>query len=156
MRSGPWTARTTVALLYMAQRPPVRLGILYLPLVRCVYRVFSLAVAGIDLPRETRVGRNLTIHHGFGLVVNPATIIGDDVTLRHNTTLGARYGSMDAPTLEAGVDVGPNVVIIGAITLGRGTVVAAGTTVLHGTPAGSVVVGHSGRLIDGPERRLTT
>jgi serine acetyltransferase len=113
------------------------------------YTLVAHVVFGIDLPVQTQVGPRLAIHHGVGLVVNARSIVGADVTLRHNTTLGGRYDRTDCPTLEGGVDVGPHSVILGAIVIGAGARIGAGSVVLSDVPPGTTVAGNPAHLISG-------
>ena len=112
-----------------------------------LYRVPALRLFSIDLPVSTVVGRGLAVHHGMGLVVNRATRIGDHVTLRHSTTLGARRTDEDCPVLAAHVDVGPNSVLLGAIRVGRGALIGAGSVVLHDVPPATSVAGNPARVL---------
>lgn len=115
--------------------------------VQLLYRLVALSFFGIDIPARTRVGRGLAIHHGMGLVVNADTCIGDHVTLRHNTTLGSRRTDSDCPVLGTGVDIGPNSVLLGPISVGDGARVGAGSVVLHDVPAAASVAGNPARLL---------
>ena len=56
--------------------------------IQFVYRFYSLFIIGFDIPTSTVIGRNLKIYHGIGLVVSASSKIGDNVTLRQNTTIG--------------------------------------------------------------------
>jgi serine acetyltransferase len=117
------------------------------------YRAVALAVFSIDLPTSTSVGPALTIHHGMGLVVNRATRIGEHVTLRHSTTLGSRRGESDCPLIGPRVDIGPHCVVLGAVELGAGAVVGAGSVVLHDVPLGTTVAGNPARVL--PHKEAT-
>ena len=112
------------------------------------YRVVALRLFSIDLPVSTAVGPGLAIHHGMGLVVNRATRIGERVTLRHNTTLGARRGDEDCPVLGPGVDVGPHSVVLGALDVGAGAVIGAGSVVLSDVPPATSVAGNPARVLN--------
>jgi serine acetyltransferase len=112
-----------------------------------LYRVPALRLFSIDLPVSTVVGRGLAVHHGMGLVVNRATRIGDHVTLRHSTTLGARRTDEDCPVLASHVDVGPNSVLLGAVSVGRGALIGAGSVVLHDVPPAASVAGNPARVL---------
>jgi acetyltransferase-like isoleucine patch superfamily enzyme len=61
--------------------------------------------------------------------------------------LGSKNDGGGAPTLENGVDVGANVVIIGAITIGAKAIIGAGSVVTKDVPPGAVVAGNPAKII---------
>lgn len=97
---------------------------------------------GMDLPYTVVVGRRVRLEH-FGGMILVARAIGNDVTLRQNTTLGIK--TMDAiqarPTIGDGVDVGAGAVILGDISIGRNSIVGANSTVLSDCPADVMIAG---------------
>lgn len=108
-------------------------------------------VWGINLPPSTRVGRRLRIWHHGSIVLN-ARSIGDDVHVRHDTTLGAvRMADTDKseslPVIEDGVDIGSGACVLGNVRLGRGVFVGANSVVLQEVPPGAVVFGVPARVI---------
>ena len=115
------------------------------------YRIAVEWVLGIELRFKTRVGPRLRLFHGQGLVVNEGTVIGADVSLRPSTTIGSktlRDGSESGcPVLGDRVDVGANVVIIGAVKIGDGAVIGAGSVVVKDVAAGTVVAGNPARVL---------
>lgn len=113
--------------------------------ISALYRFISLNFYAIDIPVHTRIGRRLRIHHGFGLVINAATVVGADVELRHSTTLGSRQTNADCPEIADGVSVGPQTAILGAVRVGAGARVGAGSVVLHDVEAGATVAGSPAR-----------
>ena len=123
------------------------LGTPYLAL----YRVGVEWVLGIELRFKTRVGPGLRLFHGQGLVVHEGAVIGAGCTLRQSTTIGNKTladGTAGAcPVLGAGVDVGANAVIIGAITIGDRAVIGAGAVVVKDVPPGAVVAGNPARVV---------
>src|SRR3954451_12001948 len=112
-----------------------------------LYRVFSELVIGLELRPKTRVGAGLKINHGFGLVVNDQSIIGEDVTLRHGVTLGHKAPGGPCPVIGDRVVVGAGAIILGGITIGDDAVVAAGSVVLEDVPPGATVAGNPARIV---------
>jgi putative colanic acid biosynthesis acetyltransferase WcaB len=140
-----------LALFRLAQRAgrrwPAPIG---LPVI-LLYRLMSEWLLGFDLPWQTEVGARLRLHHGYALVVHPATILGADCTLRHSTTLGTQdptgVSSENAPRLGDGVDVGCHVLILGSVEVGDGARIGAGAVVVKDVPPRSVVAGSPARVI---------
>lgn len=118
---------------------------------RFLYQVVIEWLLGIEIPWDTQIGKNLQLQHGHGLVVNHKTQIGENCILRNSTTIGNKKladGSFSAaPKIGNNVDIGANVVIIGAITVGDNAVIGAGSVVIKDVPEGSVVVGNPARVI---------
>ncbi len=109
--------------------------LLSLPLT-VFYRLFSLYVLSIDIPVSTRIGRNVRIFHGFGLVIHPNAVLGDNVVLRHGVTIGALEGDANAkaPLLGDSVDVGAGALILGDISIGSFARIGAGAIVIADVP----------------------
>jgi serine acetyltransferase len=80
------------------------------------------------------------LRHGVGLVVNPYSVLGENVMLRQGVTIGNRRGDFDCPTIGRDVEIGAGATLIGAITIGDGAKVGAGAVVLGDVPPGGVAV----------------
>lgn len=82
-------------------------------------------------------------------MVNPYAIIGNDVSIRQNTTIGSKSFTDDtqAPIIGDRVQIGPNVCIIGKITIGHDSMIGAGAVVVKDVPPYSVVVGNPGKVM---------
>lgn len=115
------------------------------------YRVFVEWILGVELPWKTSVGPGLKLHHAQSLVVNDKAIIGANCILRHCTTIGVAHTSEhfsgDAPVIGDGVDIGSNVVIIGRLSVGKNSIIGAGSVVVKSVPEKSVVVGNPATVI---------
>ena len=104
------------------------------------YRFLVCRYYSVDFPLEVKVGAGLKIHHGYGLVVHPRAIIGNNVVLRHATTIGNDGRSDAAPVLEDSVDVGAGCLILGKVCIGEGAVIGAGSIVTKSVEKRSIVI----------------
>jgi len=124
----------------------IALKILGFP-IRVIYKLFIEWGLGIELPDSTRIGKGIRIFHGQGLVVNPATIISEYVTLRQNTTIGNKDENGKSPYIGSNVNIGANSVIIGEIIIGNNCIIGAGSVVTKDVIPNSIVVGNPARVI---------
>lgn len=116
---------------------------------RKFFALYSM-ILGCDIKYYTQIGDNFEIFHGArGTVINPNTIIGNNVSVRQNTTIGAKgfHDSKKCPCIEDNVTIGPNVCIIGDITIGHDSIIGVGAVVVKDVPACSVVAGNPAKVI---------
>ena len=133
-----------------ASHGPARLA---LPLFRMLHRSAANR-AGVDFSWQTKVGAGLALTHGWGLVVSPDARIGSNVTLFHGVTIGQRdhispEGTRltEYPVLEDEVWVGPHAIVVGGVTIGRGSRIGGGAFVAESVPPYSVVVGNPAEVV---------
>lgn len=115
-----------------------------------LYRLYTEFILGCDIPASTSIGENFQLFHSArGSVISPGTIIGKNVSLRQNTTIGSKGfdGSQKSPIIQDNVIIGPNVCIIGDIIIGKGAIIGAGAVVVKDVPADCVVVGNPARIL---------
>lgn len=109
-------------------------------------------LTGIEIHPGARLGRRLLIDHGMGVVIGETAIVGDNVTLYQQVTLGGV--SLDPgkrhPTVEDDVVIGAGAAVLGPITIGKGARVGSNAVVLKDVPPGATVVGIPARPI-GPQ-----
>ena len=100
-------------------------------------------VTGIEIHPGARIGRRFFIDHGMGVVIGETSVIGDDVTLYHQVTLGGVTWSPRKrhPTLGDGVVIGAGAQVLGPITVGRDARIGANAVVLKDVPPGATMVG---------------
>ncbi|MDQ1086633.1 serine acetyltransferase [Siphonobacter sp. SORGH_AS_1065] len=109
---------------------------------RATYKIVFNYILGIDIPDTTLIGKGFNLFHGQGTVVNEKTIIGDNVFIRQNTTIGNARSHDDCPSIGNNVNIGANVVIIGKIIVGNNVTIAAGSVVIKDIPNGVLVAGN--------------
>lgn len=122
-----------------------------------IYKLYTEYILGCDIPASTQIGEGFEIFHSaHASVVSPGTIIGKNVSLRQNTTIGAKgFDSAEkSPIIEDEVTIGPNVCIIGNITIGKGATIGAGAVVVKDVPPNTVVVGNPAKILNGGGKRL--
>jgi putative colanic acid biosynthesis acetyltransferase WcaB len=125
------------------------LSILLIPYL-LFYRIFVEWILGIGLPYKTKIGAGLKLFHGQALVINEGTIIGANCLLRHSTTVGNiiyRDGTVSqCPIIGDNVEVGANVCILGPISIGDHTIIAAGSIVIRNVPNNCMVAGNPAEI----------
>lgn len=116
--------------------------------LKLLARIFSHWVrwgTGIEIHPGARLGRQVTVDHGMGVVIGETAEIGNDVHLYSGVVLGglSRKPMKRHPTVEDGVVIGAGAVLLGPIRVGKGARVGAGAVVRTDVPAGAVVVAPS-------------
>ena len=111
-----------------------------------ISRIFT----GIEIHPAAEIGQRLVIDHGTGVVIGETAVIGNDVTLYHDVTLGGVAPSIDSqvqvgqkrhPTLGDGVIVGSGAQILGPITVGDHARIGANSVVTKDVPRSVTAVG---------------
>lgn len=101
-----------------------------------------------DIHPGAQIGPGFWLDHGLGLVAGETCVIGQDVSIWHNVTLGstlADSGPQRHPTIQDGAVIGAGAIILGNVTVGAGANVAAGAIVIEAVPARTVFVGAKAR-----------
>ena len=98
---------------------------------------------GIEIHPGAQIGRRFVIDHGNGVVIGETAVIGDDVMMFHQVTLGSRESvrTKRHPTIGNRVVLGAGAKIIGNITIGDNSYVGANAVVTKSVPEYSTVVG---------------
>tara|TARA_Y100001958_G_C21098119_1_gene449006 strand:+ start:47 stop:625 length:579 start_codon:yes stop_codon:yes gene_type:complete len=111
---------------------------------------------GIEIHPGAKIGENLFIDHGMGVVIGETAEIGNNVTIYHAVTLGGISPSIDSerqrhekrhPTIGNDVVVGSGAQIIGPVKVGNGSRIAANAVVVNDVPENSTMVGVPAKII---------
>ena len=117
---------------------------------------FSRFLTGIEIHPKAKIGKNLFIDHGMGVVIGETSEIGDNVTIYHMVTLGGISPSINSdsqreikrhPTLMDNVVVGSGAQILGPITIGKNAKVGANAVVTKDVPDNAVMIGVPARNV---------
>jgi len=106
-------------------------------------------LTGIEIHPAAKIGKNLFIDHGHGVVIGETSVIGDNCTIYQNATLGGtgKEHNKRHPTLGNNVVVGAGAKVLGNIVVGDNVKIGANTVVLKDVPPNCTVVG-VGRVIN--------
>ena len=121
-----------------------------LDLIARIISQFSRFLTGIEIHPKAKIGENLFIDHGMGVVIGETSEIGNNVTIYHMVTLGGispsinsndQRGSKRHPTLMDNVVVGAGAQVLGPVVVGKNAKIGANAVVTKDVPENAVMVG---------------
>ena len=104
---------------------------------------------GIEIHPAAKIGYGFFIDHGMGVVIGETTVIGNNVTLYHDVTLGGRT-VFDAngkvmtkrhPTIGDNVIVGSGAQVLGPVKIGENAKIGSNSIVVKDVKKNETVVG---------------
>ncbi|WP_458790292.1 serine O-acetyltransferase [Yoonia sp. MH D7] len=106
-------------------------------------------VFGVDVHPAARIGRGIMIDHAHSIVVGETAVIGDNVSMLHSVTLGGTGKDHHDrhPKIGDGVLIGAGAKVLGNITIGHCSRIAAGSVVLEAVPPMKTVAGVPARIV---------
>ncbi len=119
-------------------------------LIARIISQFSRFLTGIEIHPRAKIGKNLFIDHGMGVVIGETSDIADNVTIYHMVTLGGISPSINSndqreikrhPTLHDNVVVGSGAQILGPVVVGKNARIGANAVVTKNVPENAVMVG---------------
>lgn len=133
-----WGYRASNALWRKGLRTPARL-----------VQELTRFATGVDIHPEAKLGRRLFIDHATAVVIGQTAVVGDDVLIYHEVTLGGVTMSPGKrhPTVGDSVTIGAGAKVLGPITVGDGASIGANAVVIQDVPAQTVAVGVPSRVI---------
>ena len=125
-------------------------------LIARIISQLSRFFTGIEIHPKAKIGKNLFIDHGMGVVIGETSEISDNVTIYHNVTLGGTSPSINTneqrnskrhPTLEENVVVGSGAQILGPVVIGKNSLIGANAVVTKDVPEKSIMAGNPAKKI---------
>ena len=119
-------------------------------LIARIISQFSRFMTGIEIHPKAKIGKNLFIDHGMGVVIGETSEIGDNVTIYHMVTLGGIAPSINSdnqrnvkrhPTIENEVVIGSGAQVLGPVTVGCCSKIGANAVITKNVPEKAVMVG---------------
>lgn len=106
-------------------------------------------VFAVDIHPAAVIGSGLVLDHATGVVIGETSVVGDNVSIFHNVTLGGtgKITGDRHPKIGDGVLIGTGTNILGNVRVGRNTMIGAGTIVRKNVPEGITAVGNPARFI---------
>lgn len=117
------------------------------------------SITGIDIHPHTHIGHHFFIDHGTGIVIGATSIIGNYVSIYQGVTLGAKSFPAEPrsgrvikhqprhPIIEDHVTIYANAVVLGRVTIGRGSTIGGNCWVVNSLPPQSVVAQKSNKVL---------
>ena len=119
-------------------------------LVARIISQLSRFLTGIEIHPGAKIGKNLFIDHGMGVVIGETSEIGNNVTIYHMATLGGIAPSINSndqrnikrhPTIKDEVVIGSGAQVLGPVTVGRCAKIGANAVITKDVPEKAVMVG---------------
>ncbi len=115
-------------------------------------------LTGIEIHPGAQLGRRVIIDHGMGVVIGETAIVGDDVYLYHQVTLGGTSSARVKrhPTVGDNAIIGAGAKVLGDILVGAGARIGANAVVVQDVPAETTVVGIPAKPVERDRSRKPT
>ena len=106
-------------------------------------------LTGIEIHPAAKIGKQLFIDHGHGVVIGETSAIGNNVLIYHGVTLGGTSLNKGKrhPTIEDEVIIGAGAKILGPILIGKGARVGANAVVTKDVISYDTVMGSPAKSV---------
>lgn len=128
----------------------LHLNVPYSGIIVTALRHFMRAYSSCDISPKAVVGRNLMLTHPLCVVIGEGVVIGDNVKIWQQVTLGSHGKAgqgMSYPVIKDSVKIFVGSTVIGGVTVGCNATIGAHSLVLTDVPAGKTAVGSPAKLI---------
>jgi serine O-acetyltransferase len=112
----------------------------HVPLAYALVRRLQVALFGIEIARDVRLGEGVVFAHTVGVVIGGNSEIGDRVWFLGGNTVGSlRLNGY--PRIGSDVVIGAGARILGPVVIGDGASIGANAVVVADVPAGATAAG---------------
>ena len=120
-------------------------------LIARIISQFSRFLTGIEIHPAAKIGKNLFIDHGMGVVIGETSEISDNVTIYHGVTLGGISSAENSkeqvnvkrhPTIKDNCIIGSGAQILGPVVLEKNARIGANTVILKNVPENGTMIGN--------------
>ena len=119
-----------------------------IPFLPKIITYFIRLIFGCYLPYMLKVGKNFSVGYGgIGIVIHDKAIIGNNVHIDQNVTIGGTSKKILVPVIGNDIYIGAGAIILGPIRIGNNVVIGANAVIVKDIPDGSLVVGIPGKII---------
>jgi serine O-acetyltransferase len=142
-----------IMLAHRIAHPLWRAGLRFVP--RFIMQ-FARWFTGIEIHPAAQIGAGFFADHGMGVVIGETSILGRNVTLYHDVTLGGVMPAVDShaqktikrhPTIKDDVIIGAGAQILGPVTVGKCARIGGNSVVTRDVGEGQTVVGIPAKAI---------
>lgn len=120
------------------------------PLIPRMISEMAHSATGIDIHPGAQIGEKFFIDHGTGVVIGETCVIGNNVKLYQNVTLGAKSFPLDEhgnpikgiprhPILQDNVIVYAGATVLGRVTIGAGSTIGGNVWLTKSVPPNSKI-----------------
>jgi serine O-acetyltransferase len=120
-----------------------------IPVLPFLIQQFLRFVFCCFIPYQTKIGhKNIHFgHNGLGVVLDYRCVIGENVRIDQEVTIGIRWDEKVAPIIGNNVRIGAGAKVLGSIRIGDNARIGANAVVLTDVPDGATAVGVPAKII---------
>lgn len=109
------------------------------------YSTLGRLISGFEIYYTADIGKGLKINHGLGTVIGARCLLGDNILIHQNVTIGDKGGYR--PSLGDNIIIYAGAILLGNIKIQNNAIIGANTVCFIDVPEGSTVVGNPAKVI---------
>ncbi|WP_434951267.1 serine O-acetyltransferase [Shewanella sp. HL-SH4] len=126
-----------------------------IPVLPRILYYFIFLIYNSSIPPSVKIGKNSKLGYGgIGVVLHARAVIGKNVVISQNVTIGGKSGLFEVPVIEDDVYIGAGAVILGPITIKTGAIVGANAVVDKNVEPYTVVGGVPAKFIKNVDKEV--